>query len=155
MAQENIVDADVRSWLQSIGVESLCQWDVLTFLYRHGTTILPPKGLARLLGYRMEPVVAALGSLAALQLLHWSAQSRGPSSYQLMVPPAPSQNNALERLLALSDHRSGRLLLDKHLGRGDRTPNEGLQRARQFLDDADVILDKIERFCGRTSETPQ
>jgi hypothetical protein len=107
------------------------------------------------LGYRMEPVVAALDSLAALQLIQWSAQSQGASSYQVIVPPVRSRSDALERLFALSDHRSGRLLLGKHLGRGDRTPHEGLQAARRFLDDADAIRDKIERFCGRTSKTPQ
>ena len=153
MARET--NADVHDWLQRVGVESLCQWDVLTFLYRHPTTLLPPKDLAGRLGYQMEPVVAALDSLAALQLLQWSAPSRGTSSYQLIVPPVLSQSVALERLLALGDRRSGRLLLGKHLGRGERTPHEGLQAALQFLGDAAAILDKIERFCGQASETLQ
>jgi len=154
VAQDHIADADgdVHHWLQSVGVESLCQWDVLTFVYRHRTTLLRPLHLARLLGYRMEPVVAALDSLATLQLLRWS-ESRGVSLYQFTVPPSLSRSDAVERLLALSEHRSGRLLLGKHLGRGDRTPDEGLQAARRFLDDSDAILDTINRFCGRTSET--
>ncbi len=155
MAQENVADADVHYWLQSVGIESLCQWDVLRFLHRHRITLLPPKGLAGLLGYQMKSVVAALNSLAALQLIQWSAQSRGGSLYQFIVPPELPRSDAVERLLALSDHRSGRLLLGRHLGRGDRTPLEGLQAARRFLDDADTILDKIERFCARTSETLQ
>ncbi len=155
IAQENVADADVQHWLQSVGVESLCQLEVLTFLYRHRITLLPPEYLARLLGYQMEPVVAALDSLAALQLLKWSDQSRGARSYQFIVPPVPSLTDALERLLALGDHRSGRLLLGKHLGRGDRTPHEELQAVRQFLDDAAAILYKIKRFGGRTSETVQ
>ena len=157
IAQENVnvADADVQHWLQSVGVESLCQLEVLTFLHRHPITLLPPEYLARLLGYQMEPVVAALDSLSALQLLKWSAQSRGALAYQFIVPPVPSRTDALERLLALSDHRSGRLLLGKHLGRGDRTPHEELQAVRQFLDDADATLYKIKRFFGRTSETVQ
>ena len=155
MAQETVADGDIDHWLQSVGVESLCQWDVLTFLYRHGTTLLLPKDLARLLGYRLDPVIVALDSLAALQILQWSAQSRGASSYWLIVRSVPSRNDALDRLLALSDHRSGRLLLDRHLGRGERTPHEGLRAARHFLDDADMILDRIKRFCGSTSDTPQ
>jgi len=155
MAQENIADADVHNWLQSVGVESLCQWDVLGFLHRHRITLLPPKGLAGLLGYEMKSVVAALDSLAALQLVQWSARSHGANSYQLVVPLELSRSDALERLFALSDHRSGRLLVDKHLGRGDRSPHEGLQAVRRFLNDADSVVDKIARFCGRTSETPQ
>jgi len=154
IAQENVnvADADVQHWLQSVGIESLCQLEVLTFLHRHRITLLPPEYLARLLGYQMEPVVAALDSLATLQLLRRS-ESRGVSLYQFTVPPSLSRSDAVERLLVLSDHRSGRLLLGKHLGRGDRTPDEGLQAARRFLDDSDAILDTINRFCGRTSET--
>jgi hypothetical protein len=157
IAQENVnvADADVQHWLQSVGVESLCQLEVLTFLHRHRITLLPPEYLARLLGYQLEPVVAALDSLSALQLLKRSAQSRGARSYQFIVPPVPSRTDALERLLALSGHRSGRLLLGKHLGRGDRTPHEELQAVRQFLDDADATLYKIKRFFGRTPETVQ
>jgi hypothetical protein len=157
IAQENVnvADADVQHWLQSVGVESLCQLEVLTFLHRHRITLLPPEYLARLLGYQLEPVVAALDSLSALQLLKRSPQSRGARSYQFIVPPVPSRTDALERLLALSDHRSGRLLLGKHLGRGDRTPHEELQAVRQFLDDADATLYRIKRFFGRTPETVQ
>jgi hypothetical protein len=152
---ENIADADVQHWLQSVGVESICQLEVLTFLHRHPTTILPPEYLARLLGYQMEPVVAALDSLSALQLLKGSAQLRGVRSYQFIVPSVPSRTDALERLLALSGHRSGRVLLGKHLGRGGRTPYEELQAVRQFLDDADATLYKIVLSFGRTSETVQ
>ena len=157
IAQENVnvADADVQHWLQSVGVESLCQLEVLTFLHRHPITLLPPEYLARLLGYRMEPVVAALDSLSALQLLKGSAQSRGARSYQFIAPSVPSRTDALERLLALSGHRSGRLLLGKHLGRGDRTPYEELQAVRQFMDDADATLYKIVLLFGRTSETVQ
>jgi hypothetical protein len=32
-------DAEVESWLQTLGVESLCQWDVLIFLFRHQSTL--------------------------------------------------------------------------------------------------------------------
>lgn len=152
---ENVADADVQHWLQSVGVESLCQLEVLTFLHRHPITLLPPEYLARLLGYRMEPVVAALDSLSALQLLKWSDQSRGARSYQFTVPSVPSRTDALERLLALSDHRSGRLLLGKYLGRADRTPHEELHAVRQFLDDADATLYKMVLLFGRTAETVQ
>ena len=151
---ENVADADVQHWLQSVGVESLCQLEVLTFLHRHPITLLPPEYLARLLGYGMEPVVAALDSLSALQLLKWSPQSRGAGSYQVIAPSALSRTGALQQLLALSAHRSGRLLLGKHLGRADRTPHE-LQAVRQFMDDADATLFKIVLLFGRTSETVQ
>ena len=154
-ADVNVADADVQHWLQSVGVESLCQLEVLSFLHHHPITFLPPEYLARLLGYGMGPVVDALDSLAALQLLKWSTQSRGGHSYQFIVPSVPSRTDALERLLALSAHRSGRLLLRKHLERGDGTLCEDVQAVRQFLDDADETLHKIVLMFGRASETVQ
>ncbi|MEO8259672.1 MAG: hypothetical protein ABI868_20165 [Acidobacteriota bacterium] len=157
IAQENeyVRDADVEHWLQSVGVESLCQLEVLTFLHRHPITLLPPEFLARLLGYEMEPVVAALDSLSARQLLEWSAQSGGARAYQVIAPSGRSRTDALERLLGLSEHRSGRLLLGKHLGRDGRTPHEELQAMRQFQNDADETLYKIVLLFGSTSETVQ
>ena len=152
IAQEsvNVADADVHHWLQSVGVESLCQLEVLTFLHRHRSTLLPPEYLARLLGYRTEPVVDALDWLSGAQLIKWSAQSR--HSYQFIVPSVPSRTDALERLLALSAHRSGRLLLRRHLGRGDGTLHED-QTLRRFLADGDATLHKIVLLFGRSSET--
>jgi hypothetical protein len=151
-ADVNVADADVQHWLQSVGLESLCQLEVLSFLHHHPMTLLPPEYLARLLGYRMEPVVEALHSLSALRLLRWSAQSRGAHSYQFIVPSGPSRTAALERLLALGADRSGRLLLRKHLGRGDATLHEDLQTVQRFLDDADATVHKIALLFGRTSE---
>lgn len=147
MTQEQVAAADVHHCLRTVGVESLCRLDVLSFLYRHRTTLLPPERLARLLGYRIELVVAALESLAALRLLQWVIKSPDASSCRLMLQPWQSQSDALERLLALGEHRSGRLLLSQHLWQGEC--------AGQFLDEAEEVLDKIIRFYGPTSETVQ
>ncbi|MEP7308933.1 MAG: hypothetical protein ABJA98_25800 [Acidobacteriota bacterium] len=129
---------------------------MLTFFHRHRMTLLPPEYLARLLGYAVESVVAALDSLATLQLLEWSPQARGAHAYKFIVPPVVPRSEALERLLALSDRRSGRLLLGKHLERENEARSEELQAAqRQFLDDSYANLDLIRRFHGDTSGTVQ
>ncbi|MEO6238698.1 MAG: hypothetical protein ABIQ52_17010 [Vicinamibacterales bacterium] len=127
---------------------------MLTFLYRHRFILLPPEFLARLLGYRKDSVVLALQSLAELGLLESIPQTTTGCAYQLLVPTTLSRTDSLERLLVLCGDRSGRLLLGKHLGRYGPTPHEELQAARrQFLDDADAVLQTIVlRFCGRTSE---
>ena len=77
ITEENVAAADVRHWLQTVGVESRCELEVLTFFHRHRITLLPPEYLARLLGHPVESVVAALDSLTTLQLLEWSPQTRG------------------------------------------------------------------------------
>ena len=153
--QKNVADADVQHWLSKpLALNTLRCWRVLTAA-PPSVTLLPPEYLARLLGYEMEPVVAALDSLSALQLLKWSAQSRGARSYRVIAPAVLSRTDALEQLLALGEHRAGRLLLGKHLGRGDRTPHEELQTVRQFLNDSDATLFKIKLLFGRTSGTVQ
>ena len=156
MAQENVAAADIQHWLQSVGLESLCQLEVLTFFHRHPTSVLPASYLARLLGYPMEPVATVLDSLATLRLLEWSPQPRGARAYQVVVSPVPSRSEALERLLSLSENRSGRLLLGKHFGRRNQTVREDQQAAqRKFLDHADMDLKRITRLFGRTSATGQ
>ena len=154
--EENVADADVLHWLHTVGVKSRCELEVLTFFHRHRITLLPAGYLARLLGYPVESVVAALDSLATLQLLEWSPQTRGAGAYEFLVPPVLAGSEALERLLALSDHRSGRLLVGKHLRRDNEPLGEDLQAARrQFLDDAYADLDLIKRFYGGPSGTIQ
>jgi DNA-binding MarR family transcriptional regulator len=133
MIQDRVTDDDVRGWLHTIGVESRCQWDLVVFLSRHRTTLMSPESLARLVGYRCETVTAAIDSLEALQLVK-RAGSHGARLYEIarVVPP---RRAALERLLAMSEVREGRITVWRHLRR-DRSPQEGLETARRFLADA-------------------
>ena len=49
--RENPPDLQVEGWLKTLGIESLCQWDVLVFLYRHPISLFGAEHLAGLLGY--------------------------------------------------------------------------------------------------------
>ena len=55
-------DPEVTGRLHTLGVVSLCQWDVLVFLYRHQSTLLGAADLARLLGYPSDSIVVAVDS---------------------------------------------------------------------------------------------
>jgi hypothetical protein len=48
MAQDNPPDLLVEGWLKTLGIESLCQWDVLVFLYRHQPTLVRAEYMSRL-----------------------------------------------------------------------------------------------------------
>ena len=126
-------DLLIEGCLKDLGIDCLCEWDVLVFLYRHQTTLVGTDHLASLLGYDTEPVVAALDVLEALNLLERSRLSKGARLYQFKVPPTNSAGTpsprgaAFERLLALTAHRAGRLVLAEHFGRCDRSPPGGLQ----------------------------
>jgi hypothetical protein len=136
MHPENPAAAEVEAWLTTLGVETVCQWDVLVFLYRHPTSLVGADHVARLLGYSTECVVAALDVLASLGLVTRSRVSQGARLYQFTAPPEPPRGGALDRLMALGEHRAGRLLLTGRLKRGDLPPREGPEAAGDVLDEA-------------------
>src|SRR5262249_44679792 len=106
MTQPETVETDVQRWLAAIGVESLCEWDVLVFLYRHQTILMSPGHLAHLMGYEPSPVSAALDTLAAHELVEVSPQSIAAAQlYRFTAPLEAPQGDALKHLLALSEHR--------------------------------------------------
>ena len=122
MNRENPPDSQVEGWLTILGIESLCQWDVLVFLYRHPISLLGAEYLACLLGYASGPVVAALDVLEALRLVERSRVSQGVRLYRLTVPADPQRGDALERLFTLANSRVGRIALSKKLRAENRTP---------------------------------
>ena len=136
MAQDNSPDLQVEGWLKTLGIESLCQWDVLVFLYRHQISLFGAEYLASLLGYASGPVVAALDDLDSLRLIERSRVSEGVRLYRFTVPADPQRGDASERLFALANSRAGRVVLSKNLRAGDRTPQEGLQAAQRFPEEA-------------------
>lgn len=121
MGQEQTPDAEVAGWLATLGIASLCQWDLLAFLYRHQTTLIGADDLARLLGYTTESVVAAMDALASLGLVGRSRISHGARFYQFIMPSDSPHGEAFVRLLALASHRAGRLRLSKQLQQDDPT----------------------------------
>ena len=89
MHPEDPAGAEVEGWLTALGVETVCQWDVLVFLYRHPTSLVGADHVARLLGYDSDRVVAALDVLAFLRLVTRSRMSQGARLYQFTAPPEP------------------------------------------------------------------
>ncbi len=77
MAQDNEPDVQVEGWLKTLGIESLCQWDVLVFQYRHQSSLVSAEHIAHFLGYATAEVVAALDSLESSGLVERSRVSQG------------------------------------------------------------------------------
>jgi DNA-binding MarR family transcriptional regulator len=136
MGHDNTVDTEVIDWLNTLGITTLCQWDLLMFLYRHQTSLFGADYLARLSGYAIELVVPAMAALESLGLIERSRVSQGARYYHFIVPSPPMHREAFARLLDLAGHRAGRLRLCRQLRREGRSPAEGLQAARRFLAEA-------------------
>ena len=116
-------DSKIEDWLKTLGVELLCQWDVLVFLYRHQASLVSAENIARLLGHPTGEVVAALESLESRGLVRRSRVDQGVRLYQFTAPQAPRDDGSLDQLMTLADTRAGRLLLSRALRRGT-PPNQ-------------------------------
>jgi hypothetical protein len=132
MQHENISDAEIDGWLKALGIASLCQWDVLVFLYRHQASLVGTDYIARLLGHPSEPVVVALDVLEFLGLVERSRVSQIVRLYQFTVPSDPQRGHAWARLLAIASHRAGRVRLSKRLRAGDQSDQARLQATPRF-----------------------
>ena len=120
MERDNPPDLQVEDWHKTLGIESLCQWDVLVFLYRHQSGLVNAEHMASFLGYATAKVVAALDSLESSGLVERSRVSQGVRLYQLTASANPARRDALERLMTLADSRTVRLLLARRLRGSDR-----------------------------------
>jgi hypothetical protein len=129
MVQDNPPDLQVEGWLKTLGIESLCQWDVLVFLSRHQPTLVRVEHIARLLGDATAGVVAALECLESSGLVQPSRVSQGVRLYQLTAPADPTRRDALGRLMTLADSHTVRLLLGRR-PRGSDRPDQNKNDVR-------------------------
>jgi DNA-binding MarR family transcriptional regulator len=111
MAHDDEPDVQVEGWLKTLGIESLCQWDVLVFQYRHQSSLVSAEHIARFLGYGTAEVVAALDSLESSGLVERSRVSQGVRLYEVTALADPARRDVLARLMALADSHTVRSLL--------------------------------------------
>jgi DNA-binding MarR family transcriptional regulator len=136
MQHEQLSEAELDGWLKTLGITSLCQWDVLVFLYRHQTSLVGANMIAHLLGYASDPVVAALDVLAFLGLVERSRVSQVARIYQFTEPSDPQRHDAWTALLPLASLRAGRVHLARHLRGNDQTAQAERQEIQQLLSGA-------------------
>jgi len=145
-------DPEVHGWLQTLGVTSLCQWEVLVFCYDHQATLLTVVDFARLLGQASHAIVSALETLEARALLVRSRVSQGACLYQCRVALDSPRGAALGRLLTLAHDPAGLARIVQQL-RQDRTPEEPLDATKHVLAEAQqhvrVIRRRVEAFAQR------
>ena len=109
----------IERCIQALGINQMCQWDVLVFLHRHRTTLLSSDQIARFLCYATGSVIAALDHLEAQGLVQRSRLSRGARLYQLTAMDDP-RGPAFDELLRLTETRTGRVGMMEKL-KGDRS----------------------------------
>jgi DNA-binding transcriptional ArsR family regulator len=101
-----------RKNLEALRIRHLAEWDVLAFIYRHGTNLVSADHITRLLGYGKALVGAALDSLTSTGLVKRSRNSHGVRLYKIAAAtPDDPRGSCLEELMKVTEERRGRLLL--------------------------------------------
>jgi predicted transcriptional regulator len=117
-AQEDTLDVLVQECLQSLGITGLCDWDVLVFLCRHPNSLASVEQIGRFVGCPGNAVGDALDKLESRGLIKRSRASQDVRMYQFVYSEALlAPESCFRQLMALTENRSGRLLLAKKLGR--------------------------------------
>jgi hypothetical protein len=127
-------DREVRGWLHTLGVTSLCQWEVLVFCYHHQATLLTVADFARLLGQASNAIITALDTLEAQALLVRSRVSQGARLYQCSVALDSPHGAALARLLTLANDPAGLACIVQQLRQGSPPAEAGPQAVRRQAD---------------------
>jgi DNA-binding transcriptional ArsR family regulator len=108
----------LRKNLELLGICHQSEWDLLTFIYRHGASLASADQLTRLVGYRKDVVEAALVALTSAGLIVRSRSSRGVRLYRFAAWDIDdSKRLCLEELMRAGEDRAGRLQLIDHLAR--------------------------------------
>jgi DNA-binding MarR family transcriptional regulator len=152
MHLESPTGAQIAGWLQTLGIASLCQWDVLFILYRHQASLVGAEYIAELLGYAPAAVVAALDVLECMGLVGRSRVSQNVRLYQFTVPTDPGRGGAFEQLEALATGRGGRLLVSGHLRGDGGSHRERAEAARRFLEKAQQAARASRRWLEKRAE---
>jgi DNA-binding MarR family transcriptional regulator len=108
-------ETSILGCLNTVGIRRLSDWDVLSFIYRHGVTLTSADQIARLMGYENTAIGNALDRLERDKLIQRSRGPRGVRIYRILDPTSADRKRCLESLLRLSRSREGRLMMIEQL----------------------------------------
>ena len=116
------MDLSLEYCLKSLGISLLSELDVLVFVHRRKTSLTSVKQIASLIGHDQTAVSIALGKLEREKLIEPSIASQGLRFYRIMPQKDGGRQQGFRQLVSLSETRSGRVQLTKHLRptRGNR-----------------------------------
>ena len=114
------LEIPIDQHLQTLDISAIAEWDVLTFLHRHGTTIANTAYMVRLIGYSQSVVESALDNLTRARLIQGSRRLDGIGLYKFIPLDTPTRQDCFEALIKMADQRDGRLQLIRVLRRSTK-----------------------------------
>jgi DNA-binding MarR family transcriptional regulator len=125
------LEPEIQDCLEAIGVSLLSEWDLLTFVYRHGPSLTTTDQIAKLVGYEITVVDAALDRLEREMLIERVGPPQGTRLYRMSTSKDAQHRGYLQQVIALCDSRDGRLLavkLLKPVGRNNYENKSSLEK---------------------------
>jgi DNA-binding MarR family transcriptional regulator len=113
--REQMLESPLQRCVVNVGISLLCDWDVFAFVYRHVSSLATVDQIARLVGYESGVVRGALDRLEGQKLIERSRLSRGVRLYRVLSLKDVEHRRCLQKLVALSESRAGRLELARLL----------------------------------------
>jgi hypothetical protein len=107
-------ETSLRTWLENTGILLLSQWDVLTFIHRHGPCLTSAEQVARFIGYETPAITAALDWLDHENVIQRTGLGQ-VRLHTMAVFADDDRGRSLQQLIGRSGSRTERLLLRKLL----------------------------------------
>jgi biotin operon repressor len=109
-------ELDLHALIDNLGIGDLTEWEVLAFLYRHGTSLASAEQLGQMIGIGSDAIRDAIDLLTSAGLIVRSSSARGVRLYRLATAiENDTRQHSLDELMKLSGDRRSRLLLLKCL----------------------------------------
>jgi len=113
--EKESLEPEIQDCLGAIGISQLCDWDLLTFIYRHGPSLTTADHISKLVGYEKTVVDEALDRLEREMLIERVGGPRGARLHRMSTSKDAQHRGYLQRVIVLSESRDGRLLAVKLL----------------------------------------
>lgn len=110
----------VQDCLAALSISLLSEWDIFTFIFRHGPTLTSTDQIAKLIGYGSRAVGAALDRLEREKLIERVGPPQEVRLHRMLPWTYVRHQRCLQRLVSPPESRAGRLLLKKLLKAGER-----------------------------------
>jgi hypothetical protein len=132
VSEEKFLDTQLDECLDTWGISSVEEWDLLAFLHGHRQILVTLEQISRLLGYR-EPIVRkALEKMEKAGLVQRSRSSRDVRFYGLIKAVNVSNQGCFELLLQLFEKPLLRSLVVSRLAHAPAA-GRGLLRTGLYL----------------------
>jgi hypothetical protein len=130
------LESEIQDCLGIIGISLLSDWDLLTFVYRHGPSLTTTDHISKLVGYEKNSRRCSARSAGTRNAYRTCGGPRRARLYRMSTSKDAQHRGYLQQVIALSESRDGRLLvvrLLKPVGRNSGENKLSMEKKGNWL----------------------